>query len=75
MASNCVVDEDGCSGLLYDVTGGSPITAEWDGGNIVATEVGEIRFDYTSSDSGVMNFSFNGIDGSKEITRQIWATE
>jgi hypothetical protein len=75
VASNCVVDEDGCSGLLYDVTGGSPITADWDGSNIVVTEVGEIRFDYTSSDSGVMNFSFNGIDASKEITRQIWATQ
>jgi hypothetical protein len=75
VASNCTVTSNGCSGVLYEVTGGSAITAAWDGTNKSVSEVGVISFDFSADDAGAMSYSINGISGSKDITRQIWATQ
>jgi hypothetical protein len=74
VASNCAVQGDSCSGLLYRVTGGSEITAEWNAGNQSVEEIGNVSFEFSSEDTGTMSYDINGINGSKDISKQIWAT-
>jgi hypothetical protein len=75
VASNCAVAGEGCSGKLYRVTGGESITAIWEGIDSPAVEVGTITLTFSDSDTGTMSFDIDGVSGSKEITRQIWATQ
>ena len=75
VASNCVVAADGCTGDLYAVTGGSALTVPWNSANKIVTTVGTIKFAFTDTNIGTMNFTINGVSGSKMITRQIFATE
>jgi hypothetical protein len=73
VASNCVITADGCSGELYKVTAGSEITDTWNSANLRVNTVGTISFTFTDKDTGTMNFTINGVSGSKVIERQIWA--
>ncbi|WP_239289042.1 hypothetical protein [Candidatus Nitrotoga sp. 1052] len=75
VASNCVVAADGCTGDLYAVTGGSPLTVPWNSANKIVTTVGTINFAFTDTNTGTMNYTINGVTGSRAITRQIFATE
>jgi len=75
VASNCVVAADGCTGDLYAVTGGSALTAPWNGANKIVTTVGTIKFAFTDTNTGMMKYTINGVSGSKMITRQVFATE
>ncbi len=75
VASNCVVAADGCTGDLNAVTGGSALTIPWNSANKLVTTVGTIKFAFTDTNTGTMNFTINGVSGSKMITRQIFATE
>ncbi|MFP6807879.1 MAG: hypothetical protein VB957_11970 [Pseudomonadales bacterium] len=74
IASNCEVEASGCSGLLYQVTGGAAITVPWGDSDIAVKEVGDFDFQLITDDSGTLRFELNGLNSSKEITRQIWAT-
>ena len=75
VASNCVVAADGCTGDLYAVTGGSPLTVPWNDANKIVTTVGTINFAFTDTNTGTMNYTINGVTGSRAITRQVFATE
>jgi hypothetical protein len=75
VASNCVVEVNGCSGELYFVTAGSEITSKWNGANLSVSPVGNVSFSFTDRDNGTMTFKINGVSGSKVIQRQIWATQ
>jgi len=75
VASSCIVVGDACTGDLYEVTAGSAITDEWNGANKNVSRVGNISFEFPTSDSGTMSFEINGISGSKEIAVQVWATQ
>ena len=75
VASNCVVAADGCTGDLYALTGGSPLTVPWNDVNKIVTTVGTINFAFTDTNTGTMNYTINGVAGSRAITRQIFATE
>ena len=75
VASNCADQGNGCSGELYEITGGSAMTDQWKGLQNPVKKVGEVTFEFTSIDTGIMNFTISGIAGSKAISRQIWATE
>lgn len=74
VASDCAVSGDGCQGSLYEVTGGSSLTVPWDGTNKVVTPVGTITLAFTDVNDGTMNFTINGVNASKVITRQVWRT-
>lgn len=74
VASNCVVEDNGCSGEIYGVTAGSEITSTWNGANLSVSPVGNVSFSFTDRDNGTMTFKINGVSGSKVIKRQIWAT-
>lgn len=73
VASNCAVSGGGCQGDLYKVTGGSSPTTTWNGTN-PATTVGTITLTFADNDNGTMNYTIDGLAGSKAITRQVWRT-
>ncbi len=69
VASSCPVSGNGCSGDLYQVTGGSPLTAAWNGLSIVVAKVGVVTFAFTDANSGSMSYSINGMTGNRVVTR------
>ena len=69
VASSCPVSGNGCTGDLYQVNGGSPLTSAWNG-QIVATKVGTVTFAFIDAYSGTMSYTVNGVTGSRTITRQ-----
>jgi len=75
VASNCAVVNGSCSGILYQVTGGSAITDTWDGSNLQVTAVGTFNATFTDNDTGTMEITIDSLDGNKAIERQIWATK
>lgn len=72
VASSCAVASAGCTGDLYRVTGGSALTSVWNGANKVTTKVGTVTFAFTDANNGTMNYSINGVVGSRNITRQLF---
>jgi hypothetical protein len=74
VASNCVVIGSGCSGDLFQVTGGTPPTAIWNGAGKQTAKIGSISFTFSGSAAGTMSYTVNGASGSKSISRQIFYT-
>jgi hypothetical protein len=71
--SDCPLNGSGCSGELYKVTGGVPLTSAWNSANIALTPVGNARFSFTDTNNGTVSFTVNGLSGSKQIARFIFA--
>lgn len=71
VATNCPVGGAGCTGVLYQVTGGAPLTAHWKAVN-PATVVGDVTFEFTDAANGRMSYTINGIASSRVITRQAY---
>lgn len=70
VASNCPVVANSCSGKLYRVNGGTPITSAWNGTKKVVTEVGTVQFTFSDANNGVMSYVIEGVSSSRAITRQ-----
>ncbi len=70
VASNCPVVGNGCTGDLYKVSGGSPLTGPWNGNNKVVTKVGSASFAFANANAGTLSYSINGATGNRSITRQ-----
>ena len=70
VASRCPIIGNGCTGDLYQVTGGSPFIFPWNGLNKVVTGIGSVTFTFSDANNGVMAYSVNGSTGSRHITRQ-----
>jgi carboxyl-terminal processing protease len=73
-ASECLVSGESCTGLLYEISGGKPLTQSWDGSDLEFNEVGNIEFSFSDSDNGAIDFTLNAQTAEKTITRQVWAT-
>ena len=71
VATNCPVSGAGCTGTLYQVTGGAPLTANWRSVN-PANAVGDVTFSFTDPASGTMTYTINGVAASRTITRQVY---
>jgi hypothetical protein len=69
VASNCPVSGNGCTGDLYQVTGGSALTAAWNGLSIVVTKVGAVTFAFTAANNGSMSYAINGVTANRVIAR------
>jgi DNA-binding beta-propeller fold protein YncE len=70
VASSCPVLGNGCTGALYQVTGGSTPTAVWNGQNKIVTQVGTVSFIFSDSSNAQMNVTINGVTATKTIVRQ-----
>jgi hypothetical protein len=71
VTSDCAVLGGGCAGTLYKTSGGRTPTTPWSG-QITATPVGTMSLAFTDTDTGTMNYTINGANGSKSITRQVF---
>jgi predicted dienelactone hydrolase len=65
----CPVSGNGCTGDLFQITGGSALTAPWNGLNLAVTKVGAVTFAFTAANNGSMSYSINGVTGNRVITR------
>jgi YVTN family beta-propeller protein len=69
-ASDCAVTGNGCTGDLYQVKGGSSLTAVWNGSGIVPTKVGSVTITFSDASNGSMSYSINGVTTTRSINRQ-----
>jgi hypothetical protein len=58
-----------CTGNLYRVTGGSPLTAPWAAPKISLTDIGLVNFQFSDKDHAEMTYSIDGQLNSRKITR------
>ena len=70
VASDCAVAGSGCTGDLYQVTGGSSLISTWSGAIKATAKVGTITFAFGNANDGTMTYTINGVSGSKKIARQ-----
>ena len=66
---NCPVSGAGCTGALYQVTGGEPLTTAWNGTNQPVI-VGSLTFAFSNSSNATMSYTLNGVTSSRVISRQ-----
>lgn len=64
----------GYSGALYRTTGPAFSANPWNGGAVVATEVGTATLAFADADTGTFTYTYAGVTQSKPITRQAFAT-
>ena len=58
-----------CSGDLYQVSGGSPLTSAWNP-SLAIPKVGTATISFSDANNGQIAYTLNGVAGSKAITRQ-----
>lgn len=75
VASACSVSGSGCTGDLYQVSGGSAPSVPWNGANKATAKVGSISFVFSDDGNAVMHYQINGAAGSKSISKQVFYTE
>ncbi|MBX3714730.1 MAG: hypothetical protein KF738_01900 [Burkholderiales bacterium] len=64
----------GYAGALYRTTGPAFSANPWNGGAVVATEVGTASLAFADADTGTFTYTYAGVTQSKPITRQAFAT-
>jgi hypothetical protein len=72
VASNCVITGGTCEGEVYEVTGGSEISEEWNGDNKILDAVGSVHFDFDSIHRTTMSMTVDGQLIVKQLIRQIF---
>lgn len=73
-ASDCPVTGGGCTGALYKVTGGAPLSSHWAAANLALTPVGNVTFSFSDANTGSMSYTVNGVSGSKNIAKYVFAS-
>ncbi len=68
--ASSVTTGNGCTGDVYQVNGGSPLTDNWNGDNKAVAKVGSVSFSFSDANNGVMSYSLNGVSTTRIITRQ-----
>lgn len=71
--SSCPIQAGACSGSIYSVTGGSSPATAWNGTNKVVSPVGTGTLTFTDANNGRFDFTVNGVQGSKAISRELFA--
>jgi hypothetical protein len=56
------------------VTGGTNPIDTWNAPNKIVTQVGTMTFTFTDANTGTMSYSINGSNGTKTITKSVFAS-
>ncbi|CAN5165613.1 hypothetical protein BH11PSE11_BH11PSE11_18100 [soil metagenome] len=72
--SSCPILGNACTGDLYAVSGGTSLTSPWNASRKSVTKVGTGILTFANANTGVFNFSINGVPGSKFIVRQMFGS-
>lgn len=59
-----------CTGDLYRVTGGSPLTVPWVGSGRTVASAGTVLFSFSSASDARMSYTINGVSAVRNIVRQ-----
>jgi hypothetical protein len=70
VASSCPLIGNNCTGTLYQVTSDTPPTVSWNSAKQTVTPVGSVSFVFTDGSIGTTQYTFNGVTGTKAISRQ-----
>ncbi|HQY48274.1 MAG TPA: hypothetical protein PLE38_15020, partial [Usitatibacteraceae bacterium] len=57
----------------YRTTGPAFSANPWNGGAVLANEVGTVSLAFTDADTGTFTYTYAGVTQSKPITRQAFA--
>jgi DNA-binding beta-propeller fold protein YncE len=68
---NTAADGNSCSGSLLRVTG-PRFSAPFDSSQVRSTTAGSVSLRFTDPDNGVLTYTVDGVDGTKNITREIF---
>ncbi|CAN5257358.1 hypothetical protein BH11PSE11_BH11PSE11_15740 [soil metagenome] len=72
--SNCALSGSTCTGDIYSVAGGTQLTVPWNGAGKVVTRAGSGTISFAGYDNASFSYIINGVNGSRNITRQLFAT-
>jgi YVTN family beta-propeller protein len=64
-------EQNACTGTLLRVTG-PPFSGIFDSSRVHASPAGSVSLTFTDPDNGVLRYTVDGIDGTKNITREIF---
>lgn len=70
--SACPLAGNACSGDIYKVTGATPPTVPWNGSGKLVNKVGQGTLSFGNENTVALQFSLNGINGTKFMTRQMF---
>ncbi|MBC7623443.1 MAG: S8 family serine peptidase [Aeromicrobium sp.] len=70
--TNCPVVGTSCSGDIFSVSGGVPVTVPWNNPTLSVLPVGRGTFAFADASNGVFTYTLNGVAGVKNITRQVF---
>lgn len=73
--SSCKLLGTACTGDIYKVTGGTALGVAWNGEGKLVAKVGVGTISFSGDNTASFNFSINGVSGTKQITRQVFATD
>jgi len=62
------------SGGLFRTTGPAYNAVPWNPSNVTPTQVGTATFTFSSANSGTFNYTVNGIQQTKNITKQVFGS-
>lgn len=72
VASSCAMSGNGCSGLLYEVSGPRFFGTAFDPSSAHAVVVGNLQVAFATQDAGTLSYSLNGQTRTIAIARQIF---
>jgi hypothetical protein len=72
--SSCPIQGNACTGDIYTISGGKSFVTPWDETAKVITKAGDGILAMVNDNTGVFNFTINGVSGSKSIVRSVFAT-
>jgi hypothetical protein len=71
VSPNCPVSGSGCTGDLYS-TVGPPFGPTFNPAAVQSTVAGSVTLTFSDPNTGVLNYTVNGVTGTKSITRQLF---
>ena len=70
--TNCPVVGTSCTGDMFSVSGGVPVTVPWNNPTLSVLPVGRGTFAFSDGNNGVFTYTLNGVAGIKNLTRQVF---
>ncbi len=71
LTSSCMTSANACDGTLYRTTG-PPFNQPFNPSQVTVTPVGSVHISFTDPDNAVLTYTVDGVDGQKNITREVF---
>jgi YVTN family beta-propeller protein len=71
LTSSCATSVNACDGTLYRTTG-PPFNQTFDPSRVTVKAVGSVHISFSDPDNAVLSYTVDGVDGMKNITREVF---